>query len=241
MSSLVTINDVQIEQLTYAEQRVVTFAQVAEVHGVPVANIQKSFQRNKARFVEGEDYIRVDPSDVERCGLSVQTGQHGAILLTENGYLLLVKPLRDDVSWSVQKQMRDAYFAQRHAEVSRAKSPVTPARVMLGLAQELVAMEQRVETLEDKVAAIQERTPPTDRMTTKDFLRRYSKPYLPPEVLRVFNATCRKMEDPIRFTPQGFEYPWLYYTLETLMAAYDEVTRQLSFFGQGKARRHFLS
>ena len=35
------------------------------------------------------------------------------VLLTERGYLLLVKPLNDDVSWQVQERLVESYFRLR--------------------------------------------------------------------------------------------------------------------------------
>jgi hypothetical protein len=73
-------------------------------------------------------------------------------------------------------------------------------------------------------------------LTVRDFLRRYSKPFLPKEILDALKYCCRKIEKPELFRPDGLDYADSYYSLQTLSAAYAEATRQLSFLAPARAR-----
>lgn len=50
----------------YADQRVMTTKQLAEVFGTDKKNIQNNFTRNKGRFVEGRDYYYLEGDDLKR-------------------------------------------------------------------------------------------------------------------------------------------------------------------------------
>lgn len=100
----------EIQRLFYHDRPVVTFEQIATVHGTDTNHIQQMFHRHKTKLVEGEDYFRLDFAEANELLLSVKVSRNGLIVFTEGGYLLLVKPMRDDVSWQVQRTMRDAYF-----------------------------------------------------------------------------------------------------------------------------------
>ena len=110
-TQLIHINDVQIEQIIYQGEPVVTFAQIAEVHEVPVFNVQRSFERHAERCTPGKHYFRLDFAEANQLQLRVVVGANALIVFTLKGYLLLTKPMRDAKSWQVQERMVDEYFA----------------------------------------------------------------------------------------------------------------------------------
>ena len=68
-------------------------------------------------FVEGEDYFVLKPSDLENTELDgfrpvgIDTvSPRGTALITEQGYLMLVKSFTDDLAWEVQKKLVSSYF-----------------------------------------------------------------------------------------------------------------------------------
>lgn len=161
MPNLITINDTQIEQLTYHEQPVVTFEMIADVHGVPVSNVQKSFQRHQDRFTAEKHYYRINAEESQRCGLRVQTGQHGALLFTRHGYLLLVKPMKDDKAWNVQERMIDEYFAMQTAlqalpTVPQVKDP--KLQMLIEAVVRMDSLEQQLATQHEALIANQHAT-----------------------------------------------------------------------------------
>jgi hypothetical protein len=111
---LVTINGYgALEQLHYREVPVITFGQIAQVHGTSVDTVIKSFQRHQEDFVEGDDYFHLDRTEATHMGLQDSVSPDGLTVFTEAGYLLLVNPMRDKVAWKRVRHLRAAYFRDR--------------------------------------------------------------------------------------------------------------------------------
>jgi phage regulator Rha-like protein len=148
MSPLPTIriNDVSLDQLSYNDVPVVTFQQIAEVHGISVTNVHKSFRRNKKRFIEGKHFYLVEKDRVDLESIGTNTTIY---LFTEKGYLLLTKPLRDQTSWEVQERMIDDYFTLKTA-LTEYSDLVAIQNTLVKLAevrdaQKLLEAEQRAQ------------------------------------------------------------------------------------------------
>ena len=47
-------------------------------------------------------------------------------LLTQTGYLMIVKSFTDDLSWAIQRELVNGYFAARQAGCTFMGTPVTP-------------------------------------------------------------------------------------------------------------------
>ena len=98
----------------YSDQRVVTFKDIDAVHERPNGTARKRFNDNKIRFVAGEDYFKTKCSEVR--SFFGQTPPNGfnpkadIVLLTESGYLMLVKSFTDDLAWRVQRELVNSYF-----------------------------------------------------------------------------------------------------------------------------------
>jgi phage regulator Rha-like protein len=144
MPQLITINQVSIEHIAYKDQSVVTFAMIAEVHGISEDNVYKSFQRNKEKFTEGKHFYRIDYAEASLAGLSVHCNTQGVTLFTQKGYLLLTKPMRDQKSWQVQEQMIDEYFTLREIVQKPSALDAFPEMKAMAILLEQVA-EQRLE------------------------------------------------------------------------------------------------
>lgn len=104
-TQMITVGTVDVEQLQYKDQPVVTYEQIATVHGIPVRNVHRSFERNRDKFTEGKHYFRLEFAEVASLPLKVEANSNGMILFTERGYLLLTKPLRDKRAWEAQERM----------------------------------------------------------------------------------------------------------------------------------------
>ncbi len=85
----------------YKNVRVVTFKDIDTVHERPDGTARKRFNDNKKYFIEGEDYFVVKPSEINN---------RGTTLITETGYLMLVKSFTDDLAWKVQRELVNNYF-----------------------------------------------------------------------------------------------------------------------------------
>lgn len=85
-----------------------TLREVDELHQRPEGTARKRFNDNRKHFIEGEDFF-VRNTDEAKTEFGI-TAPNGLILLTESGYLLLVKSFTDDLAWQVQRQLIKQYF-----------------------------------------------------------------------------------------------------------------------------------
>lgn len=107
---VVQVADTQVQQITYKGEPVVTFAMVDEVHQRADGTASRNFRDNRERFVEGVDFIVPTSDEIRRMsdeGIFPPRTARG-MLLTERGYLKLVKPMQDDRAWEVQGEMIEA-------------------------------------------------------------------------------------------------------------------------------------
>lgn len=146
MSELVHIGNSDISIKEYRGQKVVTFKDIDMVHERLDGTARKRFNDNKRHFVAGEDYFKTKCSEVRP--FFGQTPPNGfnpeadIVLLTEQGYLMLVKSFTDDLAWKVQRQLVNSYFRVRQI-TNEELSPQT--QLILQLAQSIANKE-----LEDK-------------------------------------------------------------------------------------------
>ncbi|MCM1507393.1 MAG: ORF6N domain-containing protein [Ruminococcus flavefaciens] len=139
------INNVQIKIKEYKGQRVVTLKDIDMAHGRPEGTARRNFNKNRERFIEGEDYfVRNSYEAKKEFGI---IAPNGLILFTENGYLMLVKSFTDDLSWQVQRQLVKTYFRVR--EISPYNN-----EVILQLAENQKVLEQKIDRLEKKLDII---------------------------------------------------------------------------------------
>lgn len=117
MDNLVHIGNVDISIKEYKGKRVVAFKDIDMVHERPDGTARHRFAENKKHFVEGEDYFVLKPSDLENTELDgfrpvgIDTvSPRGTALITEQGYLMLVKSFTDDLAWEVQRKLVSSYL-----------------------------------------------------------------------------------------------------------------------------------
>ena len=149
MQELTTINNAEILVKEFSSQRVVTFKEIDAVHGRPDGTAKRNFRSNRDHFIEGEDFFILDQPDEIR-SLGIQRPQGGTpesvTLITESGYLMLVKSFTDDLAWKVQRELVKGYFRAK----STQSQPLTPAQQLLAQASLLVEQEQRISAMETR-------------------------------------------------------------------------------------------
>lgn len=119
MQNRVIINHQPIVLKEYEGKRVVTFKDIDNVHARPSGTARKRFNDNKRYFIEGEDYF-VRKTDEARNEYNI-AAPNGLTLITETGYLMLVKSFTDDLAWDVQRQLVKAYFRAQENEKQTPK------------------------------------------------------------------------------------------------------------------------
>lgn len=110
-----TVNNQPLQIKEYDGRRVVTFKDIDTVHSRPNGTANRNFKSNKQHFIEGEDYYKVCADEIRRnkiMSISPKTHQD-VVLITETGYLMLVKSFTDDLAWTVQRELVNSYFRQK--------------------------------------------------------------------------------------------------------------------------------
>lgn len=112
MNKAINVHDLKIPLVECQGKRVVTFAMVDEAHQRPKGTASATFRRNRHRFVIGRHYFEPSSDVIRRMSLQGVFPHRTArgVLITEMGYLLLVKPFNDDLSWLIQEELVNAYF-----------------------------------------------------------------------------------------------------------------------------------
>ena len=123
MNELITINNQEITVKDYREQRVVTFKDIDQVHGRPERTAKRNFAENKSRFIEGEDFYQLSFEEARCTNFVQRPNSQGLTLLTESGYLMLVKSFTDDLAWTVQRQLVNTYFRAKEMSVALQARP----------------------------------------------------------------------------------------------------------------------
>lgn len=148
--NVVKINNHDLEVKEFKEQRVITFDDIDRVHERVVGTASRNFRTNRERFIENIDYFEITPKnfqsdEIRRFGIN---SPRGGILITESGYLMLVKSLTDDLAWQVQRQLVNKYF--------RSKQLVNSLKELSPELQLLINMELNQKRLEKEVAETRE-------------------------------------------------------------------------------------
>ena len=108
---LIIIGEATLPVIEYQGKRVVTFAMVDQAHQRPEGTASRNFRSNRDRFIKGEDFHLVDFSkNDEFRPMGIDVPPRGLTVLTQSGYLMLVKSFTDDLAWQVQRELVNRYF-----------------------------------------------------------------------------------------------------------------------------------
>lgn len=120
MPEMIQIQNSQIQIKEYRGKRVVTFKDIDTVHQRPDGTARRNFNQNRKRFISGVDFYTVKPSDFQKYEIRpAEINNNGTTLITESGYLMLVKSFTDDLAWKVQRELVDTYFRTRSETMSQ--------------------------------------------------------------------------------------------------------------------------
>ena len=156
MNNLVKIGSTSVAIKEYKGQRVVTFKDIDQCHGRPEGTARKRFNDNRKHLVNGTDYFIVKPADIRKSekrtsGIAPEdVNNRGTALITESGYLMLVKSFTDDLAWDVQRQLVNTYFRKGPANDSlKIQIQQERAQAMLMNAK-TKALKVLMQTVKDK-------------------------------------------------------------------------------------------
>lgn len=134
MSNVIRIQDVDLVVKEHEYQRVITFKEMDELHQRKSGSAKRNFMNHREKFVPGEDYYMIPLKEFREKFTPNSGPQKGnpnldIILLTEMGYLMLVKTFSDALAWSVQRALVNTYFRTKQATtqvVSHNESQIVP-------------------------------------------------------------------------------------------------------------------
>lgn len=155
MMNKLIINNQELEIKEFDGQRVVTFKDIDAVHERVEGTANKRFLDNQKHFIKNNDYFEVTGEHLKiikqlpNFGISPNTNK--VILISESGYLMLVKSFTDDLAWKVQRDLVNNYF-------------VKPL-IMPQLSKEL----QAIFALDSKTQVIENRLDKIENTMTIDF------------------------------------------------------------------------
>lgn len=150
MNELIQIGDKEISVKEWKGQRVVTFKDIDYVHGRPEGTALRNFNKNRNRFIEKEDYYIVSSDEIRRNHVfSVSESDfRDKALITEQGYLMLVKSFTDDLAWTVQRQLVNGYFRVRQV-INEELSP--QMKVLMNMVNQMAENELAQKRLQAEV------------------------------------------------------------------------------------------
>lgn len=106
---IIKINNTDLSVKEFNGQRVVTFKDIDMLHERVEGTAKSNFYENKKHFIENEDYFIIKKSQKYEIP-TLEIPNRGLTILTESGYLMLVKSLQDDLAWKVQRELVNRYF-----------------------------------------------------------------------------------------------------------------------------------
>lgn len=153
----IQIHQAQLPVVEYQGQRVVTLAMVDQAHARPTGTAKRNFYEHRSRFQLEEDFFEVSGNEIRTESLKEAFAPRTAkgILLTETGYLMLVKSFTDDLAWAVQRQLVNSYFRVKKAEPALDFNDAATLRdYLLAYSERTLQLEQKVIEQEPKVRAL---------------------------------------------------------------------------------------
>lgn len=139
------INGHTIEAKEYNGKRVITFKDIDEVHERKSGTARKRFNDNKQWFVEGEDYFRITPSVFRTAiGEMDKRQQTDVVLVTESGYLMIIKSFHDDLSWQLQRILVNSYFKAKEMQSENYDDLSPMLRTFIQQERQMKAMQTEI-------------------------------------------------------------------------------------------------
>lgn len=215
------INGHTIEAKEYNGKRVITFKDIDEVHERKSGTARKRFNDNKQWFVEGEDYFRISAS-VFRTLIGEMNERHqtDVVLVTESGYLMIIKSFHDDLSWQLQRILVNSYFKAKEMQSENYDDLSPMLRMFIQQERQMKAMQTEIADTKAQLEITQtENQKHSERLNTidgkinavSDAIKLDSTSWRK-EVSSVIRKICRNAND--AYPTVGILYGEIYKVLE---------------------------
>ena len=140
---VVKINDKELGIKEWKNERIVTLWDIAELHERRVDKTNELFKNNFNKFEKNIDYFILSRYEFletfRRFQRKIPNNMKLIPIFTESGYLKIVKPMTDDLSWEIQSILINSYFKVKEIVENNFKVPKTFKEALL------LAVEQQEE------------------------------------------------------------------------------------------------
>lgn len=144
-NEIVKINNIDLSVKEFKKLRVVTFKDIDMLHERVEGTAGRNFRDNKKHFVENEDFFFIKPADIGNNEIRrSEINNKGTYLITESGYLMLVKSLQDDLAWKVQRELVNNYFRVKESVQARPLTTEEMLELQFKYAKEVKEEVQQV-------------------------------------------------------------------------------------------------
>lgn len=173
-------------------KKAMLISDIAKIHDTAVKKLNQTINRNRKQFVDDLDIIdlkqvnnfAVTLSDLGFSQNQINASKH-IYLLSERGYLKLLKIMDDDKAWDIYNDIVDNYFNMRVAIKEKKPEIVEPSR--------LAIMNENAQTRKAKVLLKLVETAPDEVSRNKAWGKAYEaisgEPYLEQMTKEEFSAT----------------------------------------------------
>lgn len=156
---MVKINEKDVPVKEYQGKRVITLKEIDSCHERPDGTARRNFNQNKQHLIENVDYFVIELTSDEirtQFGISKNAGRT-VTLITESGYLMLVKSFTDDLAWKVQRELVNTYFRQENKlDVSQVQNVLLTPDFIIQLATVLKTEQEKNVALTETVTQQEE-------------------------------------------------------------------------------------
>lgn len=151
-NQIVKINNTDLSVKEFNEQRVVTFKDIDMLHERVEGTAKRNFNEHKKHLIKDVDYFEVKQSDFQKYEIRIlEIPNRGLTLITESGYLMLVKSLQDDLAWKVQRELVNNYFRVKSGQALNTSKLSKELKAILMLDEKTVEMDNRITNLEERM------------------------------------------------------------------------------------------
>ena len=153
-NKIVKINNTDLSVKEFNGQRIVTFKDIDMLHERIEGTAKRNFSDNKKHFIENEDYFKMTYKEFSTNFVPNSKGgnpNNEVVLLTESGYLMLVKSLQDDLAWKVQRELVNNYFRVKSGQALNTYKLSKELKAILMLDEKTVEMDNRITNLEERM------------------------------------------------------------------------------------------
>ena len=148
-----------MNELTVLEHnsiRVMTTEQLAEAYGCAPKQIQQNFSNNRARFIAGKHYFKLEGADLKAFKDSLENIESvvgsrapSLILWTKQGAARHSKMLGTERAWDVFDELEESYF--------NPMRNMTPEEFLLYSAQRMVEQAKEIKAANARIDKVDER------------------------------------------------------------------------------------